>query len=70
MMNFVVSTGLIQMAETPHVMPCKDLHQEVQEYINNLHRNALENYNKPGHPGWEIYPFDSVEFKTVMSRKG
>ena len=55
------------MADTPLVMPCKDLqHQEQQEYLN-LHKNAIENYNKPGHPGWEIYPFDSVEFKTVLN---
>eukprot|EP00803_Ostreobium_quekettii_P000709 evm.model.scf_1152.1 EVM.evm.TU.scf_1152.1 scf_1152:2023-9350(+) len=62
--------GLIQMADTPHVMPCKDLPQEQQDCINGLHTSATENYNKPGHPGWEVYPFDSVEFKTVCSRAG
>lgn len=64
-----MSTGLIQMADTPHVMVCKDLDQDQQEYINNLHKNAMENYAKPGHPGWEVYPFDSGEFKTVIDSK-
>lgn len=61
----MLSTGFIQIAEPPHAMTCKDLQQEQQEYVNSLHKSAEENYYKPNHPGWEVYPFDSGEFKAV-----
>jgi len=56
--------GYISCGESPQAMPCADFPPEQQEGINDLHKRAVKSYETPGHPGWEVYPYDSIDFKT------
>ncbi|CAD7700003.1 unnamed protein product [Ostreobium quekettii] len=59
--------GYISCGETPHAMPCSDFPPDQQESLNDLHKDALRSYGMPGHPGWEVYPYDSIDFKAKPS---